>query len=359
MNVLTLLLPHLQKAFPGKEIIISVFTTAGYNRASILFQSNKEDTKIFYLPLDFWGLMERVFRRLTPSVLIITETELWPELLATAAKKNVPVFLANGTLSAKSAKRYRALRGVFRSGFFAFHKLLVQTGQDRTFFSNLAIPEEKIEIVGQTKYDLLWATDEVEPLAELKDFFYWVAGSTRPGEEEKILAAHRLLIQKFPNLKLLLAPRHLERLTEIESLIQAAGFVSKRISARPDCQIPILTLDKMGVLLQAYAGAQVAFVGGTLVSVGGHNLLEPLSVGTPVIFGPSVENVKEAANQLVQTDIARQVLTPEELATAVSLFLEKKATREEVTRIAQEAFASLGGVSQKTAAIIKLEVGDF
>ncbi len=359
MNVLALLLPHLQKAFPGKEIIISVFTTAGYHRASILFQSNKKDAKIFYLPLDFGGLMERAFRRLTPSVLIITETELWPELLATAAKKNVPVFLANGTLSAKSAGRYRAVRSVFRSGFLAFRKLLVQTEQDKTSFSNLAIPDEKIKVVGQTKYDLLWATNEVEPLSELKDFFYWVAGSTRPGEEEKILAAHRQLIQKFPNLKLLLAPRHLERLAEIESLVQSVGFSSRRVSAKPDCQIPILTLDKMGVLLQAYAGAQVAFVGGTLVSVGGHNLLEPLSVGVPVIFGPSVENVKEAAERLVPTEIARQVITPEELATAVSLFLEKKTTREEVKRIAQEAFASLGGVSKKTAAIIKQEVGDL
>jgi len=359
VNVLALLLPHLQKAFPGKEIIISVFTTAGYHRASILFQSNKKDAKIFYLPLDFGGLMERAFRRLTPSVLIITETELWPELLATAAKKNVPVFLANGTLSAKSAGRYRAVRSVFRSGFLAFRKLLVQTEQDKTSFSNLAIPDEKIKVVGQTKYDLLWATNEVEPLSELKDFFYWVAGSTRPGEEEKILAAHRQLIQKFPNLKLLLAPRHLERLAEIESLVQSVGFSSRRVSAKPDCQIPILTLDKMGVLLQAYAGAQVAFVGGTLVSVGGHNLLEPLSVGVPVIFGPSVENVKEAAERLVPTEIARQVITPEELATAVSLFLEKKTTREEVKRIAQEAFASLGGVSKKTAAIIKQEVGDL
>jgi 3-deoxy-D-manno-octulosonic-acid transferase len=313
--------------------------------------------KVFHLPLDFWGLMERAFNRLAPSLLIITETELWPELLATAAKKHVPVFLANGTLSQKSAKRYRVVKKIFWPGFSAFQKLLVQTGQDKTSFANLGIPAEKIEVVGQTKYDLLWNGEDIRPPAELERFFYWAAGSTRPAEEEKILAAHRLLAEKYPNLKLLLAPRHLNRLEEIEGIIRSAGFDSKRASQNPDCQTPVILLDQMGTLLPAYAGAQAAFVGGTLVSVGGHNLLEPPSVGTPVVFGPSVENVQEAALRLAQTNIASAVSSPEELAQAVAHFLELKLPRPEVKRKAQAAFAPLGGVSQKTAELVKIAAG--
>lgn len=356
VNVIALLLPHLQKVFSQAEVVLSVFTTAGKKRAESIFQ--KKGMKVFYLPLDFWGLMEQAFNRLAPSILIITETELWPELLATAAKKKVPVFLANGTLSAKSAKRYQMVKKIFQPGFSAFQKLLVQTGPDKTSFANLGIPAEKIEVVGQTKYDLLWNSDEVRPPVKLERFFYWAAGSTRPGEEEKVVAAHRLLLEKFPNLKLLLAPRHLNRLEEIEGIVRSSGFDSKRTSQNPDCQTPVLLLDRMGALLSAYSGAQVAFVGGTLVSVGGHNLLEPPSVGTPVVFGPSVENVKEAAERLTQTEIARSVSASEELAEAVAHFLEIKLSRQDVKQKAQAAFATLGGVSQKTAEIIKATAGN-
>lgn len=352
VNVIGLLFPHLQKAFPEAEIVLSAFTSAGRKRAEAIFQTRKPEMKVFYLPLDFWGFAERAVRKIAPSVLILTETELWPQLLAVAAKRGLPVFLVNGSLSVKSARRYRSVRSVFKTGFAAFSRLLVQTARDNDAFQSLGVPAEKITVVGQTKYDLLWSTDEISPPAGLANFFYWAAGSTRAGEEEKILAAHRLLAERVPNLKLLLAPRHLDRLNEIEALAQNFGFTFKRTSQNPDCKISVLLLDEMGTLLPAYAGAQVAFVGGTLAPFGGHNLLEPLSVGTPVVFGPSVGSVQEAAGILAQTEIARQVSGPEELAVSIEFFLEKKLGHNQVQKLAREAFANLGGVSEKTAAII-------
>jgi len=353
VNVLGLLFPHFQKNFPDFEILVSTFTTAGCKRAEALFSSFQPKIEVFHLPLDLWGITEAALERLSPSFLVLTETELWPQLLSSCAKRKLPVFLANGSLSEKSARRYRKVRSVFNAGRPAFQKLLVQTEKDKSFFETLEIPLEKVEVIGQTKYDLLWNATEVRPPAKLAPFFFWVAGSTRPGEEEKILTAHRLLSEKYPSLKLIVAPRHLERLAEIENLIAASGLSAKRTSGELDCRTPVFLLDEMGGLVSAYAGAQAAFVGGTLAPFGGHNLLEPLSVGTPVIYGPSVESVKETAEVLAKTEIARSAAGPAELAAAVRFFLQRKFPRFEVRETAQAAFAPWGGVSEKTVSKIR------
>jgi 3-deoxy-D-manno-octulosonic-acid transferase len=162
---------------------------------------------------------------------------------------------------------------------------------------------------------------------------------------------------KFPNLKLILAPRHLERLSEIENLLAASGLPFKRTSAELDCQTPVFLLDEMGALTSVYAGAQTAFVGGTLAPFGGHNLLEPLSVGTPTLFGPHTESVKETADILTKTEIARPVASPEELAQAVEHFLERKLSCSEVRQKAQTAFAPWGGVAEKTVSKIREATG--
>ncbi|HLG93809.1 MAG TPA: glycosyltransferase N-terminal domain-containing protein [candidate division Zixibacteria bacterium] len=358
VNVLDLLVPHFQKKFPETEIVISTFTTAGRKRAKALFGSLQPKIEIFYLPLDLWGVTEKALDSLNPSLVVLTETELWPQFLAACAKRNIPVFLANGSLSEKSARRYQKFRSVFNAAAPAFKKLLVQTERHKTLFENLGIPAAKIETVGQTKYDILWRTDNPQPPPKLTPFFYWTAGSTRPGEEEKILAAQKLLSNKFPNLKLILAPRHLERLPEIENLLAAAGLTFKRTGNKElDCQTPVFLLDEMGILLPVYAGAQVAFVGGTLTPFGGHNLLEPLSVGAPVLFGPSTESVKETAEVLANTEIARQITTPEELAAAVEYFLQKKLPRPDVRVMAQTTFAPWGGVAEKTVSKIRQALG--
>ncbi|MCI0405608.1 MAG: hypothetical protein L0Z48_04445 [candidate division Zixibacteria bacterium] len=358
VNVLDLLLPHFQKNFPDSEIVISTFTTAGRKRAGTLFGSAQPKIEIFYLPLDLWGVTEKALETFSPSLLVLTETELWPQLLAACATRKIPVFLANGSLSEKSARRYQKLRAVFASGIPAFRKLLVQTERHKTLLGNLGIPAAKIETVGQTKYDMLWRTDSPQPPSKLASFFYWTAGSTRPGEEEKILAAQKLLSSKFSNLKLILAPRHLERLPEIENLLTAAGLAFKRTGNKElDCQTPVFLLDEMGGLLPVYAGAQAAFVGGTLAPFGGHNLLEPLSVGTPVLFGPFTESVKETAEVLAKTEIARQITSSEALAAAVEFFLQKKLSRAEVRAKAQTAFAPWGGVAEKTVSKIRQATG--
>lgn len=356
VNVLDLLVPYFQKEFPNDEIVVSTFTTAGRKRAEALFGSARPKIEVFYLPLDLWGITEAALGILSPSLLVLTETELWPQLLTSCAKRKIPVFLANGSLSEKSARRYQKVRSVFNAGIPAFQKLFVQTERHKTLFKSLGIPAGKIETVGQTKYDILWRTDRPQPPPKLASFCYWVAGSTRPGEEEKILAAHRLLTGKFPNLKLILAPRHLERLPEIENQLSASGLAFKRTrNGELDCQTPVFLLDEMGGLLSVYAGAPVAFVGGTLAPFGGHNLLEPLSVGTPVVFGPSVESVKETAEILTKTEIARPVAIPEELANAVEFFLQRKLSRDEILRAAQKAFAPWGGVAEKTVLKIRQE----
>ncbi|HXF49921.1 MAG TPA: glycosyltransferase N-terminal domain-containing protein [Verrucomicrobiae bacterium] len=357
VNVLDLLVPHIQNSFPGFEVVVSTFTTAGRKRAEALFGSAQPKIEVFYLPLDLWGVAEKVLASLSPTFLVLTETELWPHLLAACARRNIPVFLANGSLSEKSARRYRNLRSVFAPGIPAFQKLLVQTERHKTLFAELGIPAGRIETVGQTKYDMLWRMDVPEPPAKLKPFFYWAAGSTRPGEEEKLLAAQKLLSGKFPNLKLILAPRHLERLPEIETLLSASGLSFKRASGDLDCQTPVLLLDEMGGLTSVYAGAQAAFVGGTLAPFGGHNLLEPLSVGTPLVFGPHTESVLETANILTKTEIARAVASPEELAQAIEHFLERKLSRAEVRQKAQTAFAPWGGVAEKTVSKIRQATG--
>lgn len=354
VNVLALLLPHFQKNFPDSEIVVSTFTTAGRKRAEALFGSSRPEIAVFYLPLDLWGVCEAALEILSPSLLVLTETELWPQLLSSAAKRKLPVFLANGSLSEKSARRYQKLRRVFDAGIPAFQKLFVQTETHQIRFEALGIPKGKIDAIGQTKHDILWRMDNPLPPPKLASFFYWVAGSTRPGEEEKLLAAQKLLSNRFQNLKLILAPRHLERLSEIEGLLATSGLAFKRTGdGELDCRTPVFLLDEMGALTSVYAGAQAAFVGGTLAPFGGHNLLEPLSVGTPVIFGPSVESVRDTAGLLAKSEIARPVGAPEELAAAVEFFLERKLSRAEVRAAAQKTFAPWGGVAERTVAKIQ------
>ncbi len=339
-------------------MVISTFTTAGRKRAETLFGSAQPKIEIIYPPLDLWVVTDAVLKTLSPSFLVLTETELWPQLLAACGRQKIPVFLANGSLSEKSARRYQKFRSVFNAGIPAFRKLLVQTERHKILFEALGVPPAKIETVGQTKYDILWRTDTPQPPVKLAPFFYWTAGSTRPGEEEKLLTAHRLLAGKFPNLKLILAPRHLERLPEIENLLAASGLAFKRTSDRElDCQTPVFLLDEMGGLTSVYAGAQAAFVGGTLAPFGGHNLLEPPSVGTPVVFGPSTESVKETAEILSKTEIARPVAAPEELAGAVEFFLQRKLSRSDVREKARKAFAPWGGAAEKTVSKIRQESG--
>jgi 3-deoxy-D-manno-octulosonic-acid transferase len=265
-------------------------------------------------PLD-WAMSVRSFlATVRPHVVIVAETELWPNFLIEGARSGAKVAIVNGRISARSAKRYRYVRPLMAEALAHANLVLVQTADDARRFHNLGAARSNVIVTGNTKFDL---DDEVPPLRSALEQFcanrpVLVAGSTAPGEERMVLTAYRNLVERFPTLALVLAPRHLSRTPEIENEIRSASFIYDRASLLPANGTPgasdwragdpaaVLLLDTMGELRSLYTHASIAFVGGSMSPPrGGQNLAEPAASAVPVLFGPHYENQQQAGDTIL------------------------------------------------------------
>jgi 3-deoxy-D-manno-octulosonic-acid transferase len=282
------------------------------------------EATVFLLPVDFPWLMQLVVQRLRPRALIVQETELWPHLFRAAAQQHVPVVLVNGRLSPRALRRYLWVRPFMRQVLTHVVLLLAQTAESARRFQCLGTPVQRIRVVGNTNIDraLLAAehAPQTPPLAALvQGKTLLVGGSTHEGEETMLLAVYRRLRERFANLLLVLAPRHLERVTVVMQHVRAARLQALR---RSQCDgLPpeeltdaaVIVLDTLGELAPLYSLCTVAFVGGSLVPIGGHNILEPAVYARPVIFGPHMQHFPELAALLCTAGGAVQVQSEEEL----------------------------------------------
>ncbi len=324
----------LRARYPGSPFVLSTATQTGRARAQELFADQAD---IRFLPYDTPGSVARFLARIHPRLAIIMETELWPNLLHECRRRGVPVVFASARLTQRSVSRYRRFGTLF-SGVWASNTLVAaQTAEDAERFIAIGAPRAGTHVIGNMKFDLQLGDAIIEQGRALRLRYLgprpvWVAGSTHAGEEEQLLEAHAALLHEFADALLILVPRHPQRFDSVSSLLTRNGIRFDRRSlahaVRPDAQV--LLADTVGELAALYAAADVAFVGGSLVPVGGHNLLEPAALGVPVITGPYNANSKEIARLLVETGGAVEVEDAPDLSGALCRLFAGPALRERV-----------------------------
>jgi len=330
-----------QTQHPDWAVLVTTTTPTG---SAQLRRSFGERVEHVYLPFDLPGAVRRFYARVRPTLGVIMETELWPNLFAEAKRCGIPLLLANARLSERSMRGYAKLRPLVAETLHALDWIAARDAQDVVRFVALGADPCKVEAVGNLKFDLDIAPGVRERGHAWRAQFgaerlVWIAASTHPGEDEQVLQAHRKLLEQCPDALLLLAPRHPERADEVARVIQAQGFtlarrsdlnvgansfahgVSPQMDVRINSHLPesvtVLLIDTLGELMDFYAASDVAFVGGSLVAHGGHNPLEPLALGLPVISGEAVFNFAEIYAAMQAEDLVTWVNGAESLATAV------------------------------------------
>ncbi|HEX4047660.1 MAG TPA: glycosyltransferase N-terminal domain-containing protein [Elusimicrobiota bacterium] len=289
------LIDALDAAPGGPAVLVTTTTAAGRDAA----RRNPKVAWAQLAPLDAWPCVARFLRETKPERMIISETELWPSTILLAARAGLKPALINARMTERSLPRYRAAAFLLRPALGALSLVLAQSDLDADSFRAIGVGAGKLAVAGNTKYDRLAARPDGTAAAGALEILGWdraplfVAGSTHPVEEAMILEAFALAAAAVPRLRLVLAPRHVERVAELLDALTARGVAFARLSSVHDAEsgVPVLVLDAMGALPSFWPRAAAAFVGGTLVPVGGHNLLEPAAAGAPVLFGPYTRHV--------------------------------------------------------------------
>lgn len=353
------LVPALRERFPGHRLFLSTTTLTGNEVAK---KSVRGLDGLFFAPFDFPHAVRRALEVVNPSLLVLVETELWPNLIHEASRRGARVALVNGRVSPRSFPRYRRVRR-FLSGVLAEVDLFLMQGEPHAErIRAMTAPPERVKVTGNLKFDAVEAGRPPERTVRLlhggSPRPLWVAGSTMPGEEELVLRAFHRVRERVPHARLLLAPRHPERFPEVPGLIESAGFRCLRRSALDPASWSdgeVLLLDTLGELAQVYSLASVVFVGGSLVPTGGHNILEPAVAGKPVLIGPHMENFQEIADTFRAESAIVQVASADELGREVSaLMLDEPRRRALGERARGLVGRNRGAVSRTTDALAPL-----
>lgn len=325
------LIDWIMQTYPNWPLVITTMTPTGADRVLAAYG---ERVHHFYLPYDFPFAVERFLDHVQPRLLVIMETELWPNLVHFTHARGVPVVVANARLSEKSAKGYARIGWLSRPMLEAIDIVAAQNGADAARFLALGLRPESLQITGTVKFDLVVDDALWGQARSLREHWgasrpVWIAASTHPGEDEQILQAFRFLQAQVPALLLVLVPRHPERFSAVATLVQQQNFRVQLHSAGGDvnASVEVLIGDTMGELLKLMAASDVAFVGGSLEPVGGHNMLEPLAVGVPVLCGPHVFNFAIVAQLLTEQGVLTTVTSPLGLANAVQELFEQPERR--------------------------------
>lgn len=352
------LLEELRRAHPNRRFVISTVTSTGNKVAQVI---TRKGDFVTYLPLDLSFITRGVLDRIKPLVFIIAETEIWPNLISYLYIRNIPSIIVNGRISDRSFRGYLAIKFLLKPILNKINLFCVQTSRDSQRLIRLGVAQNKIKVTGNMKFDITdytdkKHTDDTDKYRASLGLSYkdklWVAASTHPGEEAIILGAYRKLLNEFPNLRLLIAPRHPERVGRVEKLITQHNFKSMRISqlGPPPATYqlpPIFILDSVGQLLSFYAIADIVFVGGSLVRVGGHNILEPASLGKPVLFGPHMHNFSDIADLFIHNKAAISVKNQGELIESIKNLLSKPSLIIDFRKRSKELILQNQGATRK------------
>jgi 3-deoxy-D-manno-octulosonic-acid transferase len=347
------LVPALRERFPGHRLFLSTTTLTGNEVAR---KSVRGLDGLFFAPFDFPHAVRRALEVVNPSLLVLVETELWPNLIHEASRRGARVALVNGRISPRSFPRYRRVRRLLSSVLGEVDLFLMQGEAHAERIRAMAAPPDRVRVTGNLKFDAVSAGRPPERLVRLlhggSPRPLWVAGSTVGGEEELVLAAFHRVRERVPHARLMLAPRHPERFGLVPALVEAAGFRCLRRSALDPASWAdgeVLLLDSLGELAQVYALASVVFVGGSLVASGGHNILEPAVAGKPVVVGPHMENFQEIADAFRSESALVQVASADDLGREVAALLLDEPRRRELGERARGLVGRNRGAVSRTA----------
>lgn len=349
------LLKALQQQHPDKQLVVTTMTATGAAQV----RQRLPDVRHYLLPLDLPWNTDRFIGTLKPLIGIIFETELWPNLLHSCHKAGVPVVIANGRLSEKAFRRYRAIRPLVKAALQDIQRIAAKAQADAGRFIQLGFPAERMQVTGSIKYDLQLPEGLSQWAADLRGSWgqrpVWIAASTHEGEDEPLLQAHRALLQQQPDALLILVPRHPQRFETVAGLIAAAGFsFSRRSLQQPvTAQTQVYLGDTLGELLLLYAASDLAFVAGSLAPIGGHNLLEPAAVGVPVITGPHLQNFAEVAELLREAEALQEVASAEALPELLIKLWQDAPLRQQLAAAGRAVVAANRGALQKQRQLIE------
>jgi 3-deoxy-D-manno-octulosonic-acid transferase len=355
----TPLVIELHRRHPECRLVVSTVTETGREAVEQRLAGVADHC---YAPLDFPCVVSRFIEQLQPRLYLFVETELWPNLLWHLRRRGIPTVLVNGRLSTRSFERqqWAPVRSFYRTMLQTLSLCLMQSDRDVDRIIALGAEASRVRRTGNIKFDQPMpavtrggATRTLLGLQEREQLF--VAGSTHPGEEEMLVECYRALVAQYPSAVLLLAPRHIERAESVEAMIRARGMAVQRrstIGQGAAAQMPtgprVLVLDSRGELAAIYREAVVAFVGGTLVPIGGHNLLEPAQWAKPVLFGSYTDHCAEIADLLIQAGGGRRILQAEDLTREVTTLFSDETERERMGRSARQVVEQNQGALQQT-----------
>jgi 3-deoxy-D-manno-octulosonic-acid transferase len=346
------LVKTLDAALPEYLIAISTTTRTGQSLARERFGANR----VFYCPLDLPWAVRAYLNALQPRLLILAETEFWPNLLRGCFRRKIPVAVVNARISDRSWPRYRRLRCLWRPLLSRLGRVLAQSQTDAERFKALGCMPERVTVAGNLKFDVR-ATGETEATRLLKKWSpglrFIVAGSTLEGEEAALLQAWPRLLQADPQMAMVLAPRHPERFVAVSALLERSGAVWVKRSdwrSAPEGSLKslnpgqIVLLDTIGELASVYSLALIAFVGGSLVPAGGHNPLEPAQFGVPIVMGPNFANFRAITEDLLAHQALR-ISTTDALAATLTGLLQDRAAAKAMGSRARQVFEQQAGAT--------------
>ena len=356
VNAAVPMIEALMRTYAGSPFVVTTVTPTGSERVQHLFGD-----RVFhvYLPYDLPASVKRFFDRIRPRLAVIMETEIWPNLFITCRERGIPIVVTNARLSERSLKGYGPVRPLARRAIRCAAFVAAQSPTDAERLRVLGAAVTRLAVVGNLKFDMAVPASLAATGAALRASWgvrrpVWIAASTHEGEEMPVLKAHTAVLQRFPDALLLIVPRHPERFRAVAAACRSLGFAtrtrSEDVVADDRCQC--FVVDTMGELLHFYAASDIAFVGGSLEPIGGHNLLEPAALGRPVIVGPHTFNTEEVTDSLIAAKAVLRIANAEELGASVNRLFAHDGERLAMGEAAQAVLERERGAVERTLRIV-------
>jgi len=347
----------LLSRYPDRPLLVTTVTPTGAARVAATFGA---DVHHAYIPFEMPQAINNFFASVRPEMALVLETEIWPNLYRGCGVRDIPLVLVSARISPKSVRNYRRLVPLFRETLSHGIIIAAQTEADAERFLSLGAAPERTRITGNIKFDIELPPDLAERGRCVREELFgdrqvWIAASTHEGEEAVVLEAHGKLLERFPGLLLILVPRHPQRFAAVRDLIdkQALSVVARTEARSCDASTAVFLGDTMGEMTLLYAASDVAFVGGSLTPIGGHNLLEPAVLGIPLVSGPHVFNAQEIADMFVETGACRLAEDAEQLVDAVGELLSDRDKATQLGELGRRILERNRGALQRLLEMIE------
>ena len=359
------LIREIKQRFPDIPLVVSTITETGHQTAQ---RHLGQADRIIYFPYDYGFIAGRVVRAISPRSFIMLETEIWPNFLRELSRQAIPVLMVSGRISERSFKNYKFFSFFFRQVLSHIDHLCMQTAEDAQRIISIGAPAERVLVGGNIKFDLQVPPVTLQEQEQLRREFgldpdrqIFIAGSTHRGEEEIVLDVFAALRRRFPRAVLIIAPRHPERFDEVDILLRQSGLIYARrtvLKQEPRArELSVILLDTIGELFKTYSMGAIVFIGGSLVPVGGHNVLEPAVFSKPVIFGRYMHNFREIARMLLQKHAGLQVAGTEQFAEQALRLLENPDVCREIGDNAFRVIQDNSGAVRRSVDMLEAMLG--